>query len=199
MIIEIEDKLVSSELFTKDFVCNLQACKGACCLEGDTGAPLERKEITLIEKNLDKITPFMTSEGIGVVNQQGVFYHDPFGDPVTSLVEGKDCVFVFRDEQGITKCAIEKAYRDGKIDFNKPISCHLYPIRTRKLAKHESLNYDRWSICDDACKLGKELQVPVFRFLKEPIIRRYGEAFFKELEIAEEAIKNQAKEKKKSK
>jgi hypothetical protein len=182
MIVEIEDKLVSSELFSKQFVCNLSACKGACCVEGDTGAPLERSEIKLIEDSLDKIKPYMTPEGIEAVNKEGVSYLDSYKAPVTMLVEGKECAFVFRDDQGITKCAIEKAYREGEIPFNKPISCHLYPIRVTKNKKFESLNYDRWEICNDACSLGKELKVPVYRFLKEPIERAYGKSFFAEMD-----------------
>ncbi|MBL7898065.1 MAG: DUF3109 family protein [Crocinitomicaceae bacterium] len=182
-MVEIQDKLVSSELFSKQFVCNLSACKGACCVEGDTGAPLEKKEIRQIERSLDKIKPFMTKAGINAVDKEGVSYLDSFDDPVTMLVNGKECAFVFRDENGITKCAIEKAYREKKIKFNKPISCHLYPIRVKKLEKFESLNYDRWSICKDACTLGKELKVPVYKFLKEPIVRAYGEDFYKEMEI----------------
>lgn len=187
MIIEIEDKLISTELFSKQFVCNLSACKGACCVEGDTGAPLEKKEIKLIERSLDKIKPFMTSEGIAAVEKDGVSYLDSFDDPVTTLVEGKECAFVFYDEQGITKCSIEKAYREGSISFNKPISCHLYPIRVKKHKEYDSLNYDRWSICKDACTLGKELKVPVYKFLKEPLVRAYGAKFFSEMEkVAEE-------------
>lgn len=196
MIVEIQDKLVSSELFSKQFVCNLSACKGACCVEGDTGAPLEKKEIRQIERSLDKIKPYMTKAGINAVEKEGVSYLDSFDDPVTMLVNGKECAFVFRDEQGITKCAIEKAYREKKIKFNKPISCHLYPIRVKKLEKFVSLNYDRWSICKDACTLGKELKVPVYRFLKEPIVRAYGEDFYKEMEVVAaelETIKSKKK------
>ena len=192
MILEIQDKLVSSELFSKEFVCNLSACKGACCVEGDTGAPLDEKEIAPIQKNLDKIKPFMTKEGIQAVEKDGVSYLDDYDQPVTMLVKGKECAFVFRDEQGITKCAIEKAYREGVIPFNKPISCHLYPIRVQKRKAGDSLNYDRWSICKDACTLGKELKVPVYRFLKEPIVRAYGAGFFKELENVDAELKKEA-------
>jgi len=191
MIIEIDDKLVSTELFSKDFVCNLSACKGACCVEGDTGAPLTVEEVALIENNLEQIAPFMTKAGLDVVKRKGVSYLDEHGEPVTSLVKGKDCVYVFRDENNITKCSIEHAYRIGKIPFNKPISCHLYPIRVKKLEKFESLNYDRWSICSDACALGKELKVPVYRFLKEPLIRAYGPKFYVELEKVDQELKKQ--------
>lgn len=183
MIIEIDGKLVSSELFSKEFVCNLSACKGACCVEGDTGAPLDKKEIKPIEKYLDKIKPYMTKEGIKAVEKDGVSYLDDYDQPVTMLVKGKECAFVFRDEQGITKCAIEKAYREKQIPINKPVSCHLYPIRVQKGTTFESLNYDRWSICKDACTLGKELKVPVYKFLKEPIVRAYGAKFFEEMEL----------------
>lgn len=199
MIIEIEGKLVSSELFSKEFVCNLSACKGACCVEGDTGAPLDISEIEPIEKNLDRIKPFMTKEGIKAVEKEGVFYKDDFDEPVTMLVKGKECAFVFRDEQGITKCSIEKAFREGKIEFNKPISCHLYPIRVKKHSQFESLNYDRWSICKDACTLGKELKVPVYKFLKEPLERAYGKPFFEELNVAAGEFERQSEDKKATK
>lgn len=182
MIIEIEDKLVSQDIFDKQFVCNLSACKGACCVEGDDGAPLTLEEVDLIEDNLDAIKPYMTKKGIDVVDDKGVFYMDRTNEPVTSLVNNKDCVFVTLDDQGITKCGIEQAYREEKIGFNKPISCHLYPIRINKYAKFESLNYDRWPICKPACALGEELKVPVYKFLKEPLIRKYGEDFYAELE-----------------
>lgn len=182
MIIEVEDKLVSQDIFDKHFVCDLSACKGACCVEGDDGAPLTLEEVDLIENHLEDIKPFMTQAGIDVVEEKGVFYMDRVNEPVTSLVKGKDCAFVTLDEKGITKCGIEHAYRAGKIPFNKPISCHLYPIRVTKYAKFESLNYDRWPICNPACALGEQLKVPVYRFLKEPLIRKYGESFYAELE-----------------
>jgi hypothetical protein len=193
MIVEVEDKLVSSELFSREFVCNLSACKGACCVEGDTGAPLLESEVKLLKKNLDKIKPFMTPEGKEAIDEAGVSYLDSFDDPVTMLVKGKECAFVFYDEQGITKCSVEKAYREGVIPFNKPISCHLYPIRVNKQTSFETLNYDRWSICKDACTLGKELKVPVYKFLKEPLVRAYGENFFRELEKVDQELKNQQK------
>lgn len=192
MIIEIKDKLVSTELFSKEFVCNLTACKGACCVEGDTGAPLTVEEVGLLEDHLEEIKPLMTKAGIAEVKRTGVSYLDSHGEPVTSIVKGKDCVFVYRDENKITKCAIQQSYVAGKIPFNKPISCHLYPIRVKKMEKFEALNYDRWSICSDACKLGKELKVPVYKFLKEPLIRAYGPKFYSELEKADRDL---AKEK----
>ncbi|MFD1551395.1 DUF3109 domain-containing protein [Putridiphycobacter roseus] len=189
-MIEIEDKLVSQELFEKHFVCNLSACKGACCVEGDDGAPLTMDEVELIEEHLEDIKPYMTESGIDMVDRKGVFYMDRDNEPVTSLVKGKDCVFVTLDEKGITKCGIEQAYREEKIPFNKPISCHLYPIRVRKYAKFESLNYDRWPICKPACQLGEELKVPVFKFLKEPLIRMYGADFYEEMEKVNQELTN---------
>ncbi len=196
MIIEVQGKLVSQDIFDKQFVCNLSACKGACCVEGDDGAPLDAKEVDLLEEYLEDIKPYMTEKGIEVVEESGVFYLDRAGEPVTALVNGKDCAFVTLDEQGITKCGIEQAYREDKIPFNKPISCHLYPIRVSKYPKFESLNYDRWPICKPACQLGEELKVPVFKFLKEPLTRKYGAAFYKELEeVNAEIEKLNAREK----
>ena len=194
MLVEIKDKLVTTQLFEEQFVCNLSACKGACCIEGDAGAPLTFEEVDIIEDALEEIKPYMRAEGIEAVDNKGVFYLDQDGEPVTTLVNGAECAFVFFDEQGITKCAIEKAQQEGKIEYKKPISCHLYPIRVRKFQDYEALNYDRWDICSDACDLGKSLQVPVYKFLKEPIIRAWGEAFFKELEIVDEEFKKQMKE-----
>jgi hypothetical protein len=189
MIIEIGKVLVSSDILDKHFVCDLNACKGACCVEGDDGAPVNQEEIDLLEEHLDSIKPYMNQKGIDVVDEQGVFYMDRFNEPVTSLVNDKDCVFVTLDEKGITKCGVEQAYREGKIPFNKPVSCHLYPIRVSKFSTFESLNYDRWPICNPACSLGEQLKVPIYKFLKEPITRAYGEEFYNELEKVDEQIK----------
>ena len=189
MIIEVGDKLVSGEIFEKEFVCNLNACKGACCVEGDAGAPLTLEEVDLLEENIDAIRPYMTQKGLDEVNENGVFYMDWENEPVSALVDGAECAFVFLDEKGITKCAVEQAYRDEKIDFNKPISCHLYPIRARKFRSFTALNYDKWPICSDACSLGEELGVPVYKFLKEPLIRAYGIPFYQDLEKVAEELK----------
>jgi hypothetical protein len=182
-MIELEDKLISEEIFTKQFVCNLSACKGACCVEGDAGAPLESEEKELIEQNLEKIVPFMRPEGINKVKAEGVAYADFDGELVTSLVNNKECAFVFFDETNTAKCAIEKSYREGNISFNKPISCHLYPIRVKKLKYYDALDYNRWDICSPACALGEELKVPVYKFLKEPLITKYGSEFYEKLEL----------------
>jgi len=182
-MIELENKLISKEIFTKQFVCDLSACKGACCIKGDAGAPLEKKELTSIKKNLEGIKPFMRPEGIKAIEKNGISYADIDGEQVTTLVNKKECAFVFFDENNITKCAIEKAYFENKSTFLKPISCHLYPIRINKLKYYDALTYNVWDICEPACACGEDLKVPVFRFLKEPLIRKYGVDFFKQLEI----------------
>jgi len=189
MIIEIGDILVSDELLEKHFICDLNACKGACCVEGDDGAPLTMEEVSLIENHLDAIKPYMNKDAVEIVEQEGVFYMDRTNEPVTQLVNKKDCVFVTLDEKGITKCGIEYAFKDGKIPFNKPISCHLYPIRVGYFKTFKSLNYDQWQICNPACKLGEELRIPVYKFLKEPIIRAFGKELYHELEKVENQIK----------
>lgn len=191
MLVEIDNKIVSTQIFDRKFVCDLNACKGACCVEGDAGAPLTFEEVSILEDELDVIKPYMRAEGIQAVDKGGVFYMDQDNEPVTTLVNGKECAFVYFDEQGITKCAIEKANKEGKLDFKKPISCHLYPIRTKKFKEFEALNYDQWAICSPACACGEKLDVPVFRFLKEPLIRKYGEAFFTELENVDREMKSQ--------
>jgi hypothetical protein len=188
-IIEIDDKLISAEVFEKKFVCDLNACKGVCCIEGDEGAPLTMEEVSILENDLDEIKPYMRDVGIAAVDEKGVFYIDQDNEPVTTLVNGAECAFVNFDENGIAKCAIEQAHKDGKTDFKKPISCHLYPIRVAKLREHEAINYSEWNICKPACACGDELNVSIFRFLKEPLIRRFGIEFFQELEKVETALK----------
>lgn len=187
-MIEIGDKLISLDVFEKRFVCDLSACKGACCVEGDNGAPLEEEEIGIIEDNLEAIKPYMRQEGLDAVAKTGVFYMDEDNEPVTTLVNDRECAFVFFDENNITKCSIEQAHNKGEINFKKPISCHLYPIRVSKLRNYLAVNYSHWSICNDACKLGEELNVKTFKFLKEPIIRKWGEEFYKEMELMDEAL-----------
>lgn len=186
MLVEVKDKVVSTEIFRRKFVCDLNACKGACCVEGDAGAPLKKEEVTIIEDNLEKIKPYMRQEGIDAVEKEGVSYLDQENEPVTTLVNGGECAFVFFDDKGITKCSIEQAYLNGEIDYKKPISCHLYPIRVKKFNEFEALAYDEWDICKPACACGEELDVPVYKFLKEPLIRAFGQAFFDELLIVDE-------------
>lgn len=184
-MIQIDDKLISEDIFTEEFVCNLTKCKGACCVEGDVGAPLDKDERAILDEIYPKVKPYLTPEGIKAIEEQGTWTTDPSdGDFVTPMVEGAECVYVTYDERGITKCGIEKAYEDGAVDWQKPISCHLYPIRATEYRTFTALNYHEWPICNDACTLGKELQVPVYKFLKTPIIRKYGEEFYSTLSDA---------------
>ncbi|KQM45920.1 DUF3109 family protein [Chryseobacterium sp. Leaf201] len=187
-MIQIDDKLISEEIFSEEFVCNLTKCKGACCVEGDVGAPLDKDELVILDNIFDKIKPYLTQDGIKALEEQGTWTTDPTdGMYVTPMVEDAECAYVTFDEKGITKCGIEKAYEDGAIDWQKPISCHLYPIRVTEYSSFTALNYHEWSVCNDACTLGRELQVPVYKFLKTPLIRKYGVDFYDVMcEAAEE-------------
>ncbi|MDG1429397.1 MAG: DUF3109 family protein [Crocinitomicaceae bacterium] len=189
-MVEVKDKVVSTQIFDRKFVCDLSACKGACCIEGDAGAPLTLEEVDILEDNLEVIKPYMRKEGIEAIDKTGVFYMDQDNEPVTTLVNDAECAFVFFDENGITKCSVEQAHLAGKLDFKKPLSCHLYPIRTKKFNDFTALNYDEWKICEPACDCGDKLDVPVYKFLKEPLVRAFGEEFFKELEVVASEIKN---------
>jgi len=191
MLIEIGDKVISTQIFERKFVCDLSKCKGACCIEGDAGAPLTEEEVSIIEDGIEEIKPYMRKEGIEEVDNNGVFYMDQDNEPVTALINGGECAFVSFDDKGTALCSIEQANYEGKTNFKKPISCHLYPIRAKKINELTALNYDVWSICSDACELGEKVNVPVYQFLKEPLIRAFGEDFFNELEIASKEIQNQ--------
>jgi len=190
MLVQIDDKILSTDLFERKFVCDLNACKGACCVEGDAGAPLTMDEVDILEEIYEDVKPFMRPEGIEAVEKEGVFYMDMTNEPATTLVNGAECAFVYFDDQGITKCAIEKAYLEGKTTWKKPISCHLYPIRVKDLGDSIALNYDEWPICKPACACGDKLDVPVFRFLKEPLIRAYGEEFYNDMLQVEKELKS---------
>jgi hypothetical protein len=181
-MIIVDDVLVSDDLIEKSFVCNLKKCKGACCEEGDYGAPLNLEEIEFYQIHLEKIKPFMAPAGLEVLEKDGFWEDDLDGEPVTTTVRGRDCVFVKRDEDGTLKCSIENAYHAGALEYNKPISCHLYPIRITKTKMGDALNYDRWDICSDACSLGEALKIPVYQFLKEPLIRKYGSDWYEALD-----------------
>lgn len=189
MLVEVGDKIISTEIFKKKFVCDLNACKGACCIEGDAGAPLTLEEVSVLEDDLDVIKPYMRKKGIEAIEESGVFYMDQDNEPVTTLVNGKECAFVYFDDEGITKCSVEQAYLDGKTSFKKPVSCHLYPIRVKTFNEFTALNYDVWDICKPACECGSKLNVPVFRFLKEPLIRSFGSGFYDELIEIEKELK----------
>jgi len=181
MLVEIEDKIVSTDLFSEKFVCDLSKCKGACCVKGNGGAPLTEKEVKLIEDNLEQIKPFMSEKGIQTIKDEGVYYLDEEDAPATKLIDKKECCFVYFDNSNTAKCSIETAYKSGEIDFNKPQSCHLYPIRIKEFTEFTALNYEEWDICAPACSLGQSLKVPVYKFLKEPITRVFGSSFFDEL------------------
>lgn len=187
-MIEIDDKIVSTEILTESFLCDIAICKGACCVEGDSGAPLDIEEIDILEENIDTILKYMTAEGAQEVRQNGVFTIDGDGDYTTPLVNGQECVYTIR-EKGVTLCAIERAFLEGKIDYQKPISCHLYPIRTMKFSNGTmGLNYHRWPICNCAVKNGKQCRVKIYQALKGPIIRSFGSEFYAQLEAADRLI-----------
>ncbi len=190
MMIQIDDTVISTDLFEKKFCCDLSTCKGICCVEGDSGAPLEDEEIPKIESLLPVVWDDLSEKSKELIRKQGVYYVDEDGDKVTSIVDGAECVFTYFDEKGICKCALEKAYREGKSDFYKPISCHLYPVRLDNLSNGTvAVNVHSWKICRCAVDFGKEKNIPVYQFLKEPLIRRFGEAWYEQLCIAAEEIK----------
>lgn len=190
-MIQIDDIVVSLDVIKEKFVCDLGACKGQCCVEGDAGAPVEQDEVKELEDVLPIVWDELSEEARKVIERQGVVYTDLDGDLVTSIVNGKDCVFTCHDADGNCFCAIEKAFRAGKTKFYKPISCHLYPIRVGDFGPYKALNYHRWDVCKAAVLLGQKEGVPVYRFLKEPLIRKFGQAWYDELEIAARELKEQ--------
>jgi hypothetical protein len=182
-MIAIDKTLISEDIFDKKFVCDLNACKGACCVAGDSGAPLDKDELEMLDSVLPAVKPYMTTKGLRAVAKHGTYVVDDDGDYTTTLVsDGAECAFVYFDETKTAKCAIEKAYYEGKIAWKKPISCHLYPIRISKYRGYDAVNYNKWDVCKPACECGKKLDVPVYKFLKEPLIRKYGKDWFKQLE-----------------
>ena len=188
MIIEIDNILVSEDILTEEFCCDLDACKGICCVEGDAGAPVTLDEIGGIESALDDVWDDMSASAQAVVDKQGVAYTDRDGDLVTSIVGGKDCVFTCYQD-GCCLCALERAYRDGRTAFCKPISCALYPIREKRLSNGmTALNYNRWDVCRDAVRKGRELHLPVYKFLREPLTRRFGDDFYQKLSAAADML-----------
>ena len=192
MIIEIDNVLVSTDIFTEYFCCDLDACKGICCVEGDAGAPVTIDEIAGIEDAIDTVWDDLSATAQAVIDKQGVAYPDRDGDLVTSIVGGKDCVFTCY-EKGCCLCALERAWRAGKTAFCKPISCALYPIREKKLSNGMvALNYNRWDVCHDAVKKGNELRLPVYRFLRDPLVRHFGEDFYQQLCDAAQLIASES-------
>ena len=180
--------IVSEDILEKEFVCNLSACKGACCVDGDAGAPLSKEETKILEEIYTKIKPFLRPQGIAAIEAQGTWRIGTDGDLETPLVEEKDCAYVIYD--GTTAlCGIEQAYNQGVVKWKKPISCHLYPVRVKDFTEFAAVNYDKWDICDPACSLGKELEVPVYKFVKEALIRRFGDDWYAELEKVADELK----------
>ncbi|WP_067144957.1 DUF3109 family protein [Pseudotamlana agarivorans] len=174
--------IVSEDVVKKDFLCNLSACKGACCIDGDAGAPLDAEEAKILDDIYPKVKPFLRQVGIDAIEEQGTYTETEDGDLETTLIDGADCAYVIFDDKNVALCAIEEAYNQGEITWKKPVSCHLYPVRVQDYSEFSAVNYHKWQICDDACALGQELQVPIYKFVKEGLIRKFGIDWYTELE-----------------
>ena len=174
--------IVSENILSNDFACNLSACKGACCVDGDAGAPLDKEETQQLQSIYPKLKSYLRPEGIEAIENQGVFVTTEDGEFETPLIDGADCAYVIFDEHKTALCGIEEAYNQGDIDWKKPVSCHLYPVRVKDYSEFSAVNYHKWHICDDACSFGKELQIPIYKFVKEALIRKFGAQWYEELE-----------------
>ena len=181
-MLQIGKSLISDDILEKHFVCDLNACKGACCVEGQAGAPLEEGELKVLNGLLPKIKPYLRPEGAAAIEKQGAYVKGSDGDWETPLINNQECAYVSFDSSGIAQCGIEKAYQDGAISWQKPISCHLYPVRVKEYTELTAVNYHKWQICDPACTLGASLQVPIYKFVREALIRKFGESWYSELE-----------------
>ena len=180
IMIFVKNTLISKEILEKKFVCDLKACKGACCVEGESGAPLEKKEILDIKNSFGKIKKRLSKQSLEQIKKEGMYVELQNGELETPLNNGKECIYSIK-KNGLTKCVFEESYNKGEINFKKPISCHLYPIRIEKQNIFDKLNYEHWSICNHACSLGEKLKVPVYIFLKEALIRKYGKDWYQDL------------------
>ncbi len=180
-MLQIDDTIISLDVLESQFICNLQKCKGECCVDGDSGAPLEKEENEKIKAILPIIWDELSPKAQALIDEQGISYRDYDGELVTSIINGKECIFTYFDEEGVCKCVIDNAYRKGRISVQKPISCHLYPIRLQKYHDFTAVNYHKWSVCKPAVKLGKSEGVELYKFLKEPLVRRFGEQWYKDL------------------
>jgi hypothetical protein len=180
--------IVSEDLIEKDFVCNLGACKGECCISGEAGAPVTIEETKILEAIYPKVKPFLRLEGIASIESQGTYVTSHLDDFETPLVHGKECAYVTFTENGTASCGIEDAFNAGEIDFKKPISCHLYPVRVQDYSEFAAVNYHKWPICNDACTLGASLKVPVYKFVKEALIRKFGVHWYAALEKVAENL-----------
>ncbi|MDY9917521.1 Protein of unknown function [Porphyromonadaceae bacterium KH3R12] len=190
-MIQIQNTLLSDDIFEEQFICDLCKCKGECCVEGESGAPITKEEFREIEGILSEIWNDLSPKAQEVINRQGIAYTDYDGELVTSLVNGKECVFTYFDADGICKCAIDNAYREGRISVRKPVSCHLYPIRLTEYSDFTAVNYHRWSICEPAVRLGRKEGIPLYRFLREPLTRKFGEEWYNEVCEAAKLLKGE--------
>jgi len=196
-VIAIDNVLISDDVVEAKFVCDLHKCKGGCCDDGDAGAPLQKEEKQILDENINVIKPYLTKEGLKEIERTGKYTYDREYGWVTPTVNGKICAYGFRDKQGIIKCGIEQAYNDGKLDWKKPISCHLYPIRIARSKEYIMVNYEpRETLCKPACALGKKLKLPVYQFLKEAIVRKFGNDFYNALhQVAAEHFEEEEQKK----
>jgi len=182
-MLQIEHTVISLDLVTAHFSCDLEKCKGACCVSGDSGAPLEENEAEILDSIYPLLKPFLREESVKTIEEQGTSVIDVENDRVTPLNNGKECAFALF-ENGIARCAIEKAYIQGVIQFRKPLSCYLYPVRIRKYKEFDAVNYDRWEICKPAIENGERKNTPVYQFTEGALRQRYGEKWFNLLETA---------------
>ncbi|HBG57280.1 MAG TPA: DUF3109 domain-containing protein [Porphyromonadaceae bacterium] len=180
-MIQIQNTLISDDIFEVQFICDLCKCKGQCCVDGESGAPLSREEFAQVNEILPAIWDDLSPESQELINRQGIAYTDTDGELVTSIVNGEECVFTRFDDDGVCRCVIDSAFREGRITVQKPISCHLYPVRLHEYADFTAVNYHRWSVCQSALKLGREEGVPLYQFLREPLIRKFGEEWYREV------------------
>lgn len=182
-MLQIDNTLISLDLITSRFTCNLKVCKGACCVSGDSGAPLEQDEAKILDSIYPSLKPFLREESVRTIEEQGTWVIDFEKDLVTPLNDGKECAYTLF-ENGIARCAIEVAFNQGAIGFRKPVSCYLYPVRIKKYPNFDAVNYDRWEICRSAIDLGQELNMPVYRFAEKSLVQQYGEEWYNQLETA---------------
>lgn len=191
MMIEIEGKVINTEIFRRRFVCDISKCKGTCCYDGDSGAPLEKEELDKLTEVFPAVEPLLSDKEREEISRQGLWVTDADGDFVTPIIDGRECVYTNREPDGTWSCAIEKAFREGNTNWRKPISCYLYPIRVSKTRKYELLNFHEWEVCRPAMELGQKVGTPAYKFLREPIIEKFGEDFYKELEELEQELSRQ--------
>lgn len=182
-MLQIGNTIISNDLIRQRFSCNLECCKGVCCVKGDSGAPLAQEEAELLESIFDKLSLYMSEDGIKAIEKDGFFIIDTDNDLVTPLIKGKECAYTFFDND-IARCAIEKAYLENKINFRKPVSCHLYPVRIKKYKNFDAVNYEKWDECNSSISFGEKNNIPLYIFVKEALIRKYGDDWFEQLDYA---------------